>query len=137
MWKPCGLTRRCRSPRRPSALAETPRPKRWQLATYGGTLDIGTSGTLTLTGATAALGNTAITGSGTLKLAQGSSLELAASSSMDGVLLELDGQLTANSDGNVSGLTGAGALTLNGHNFTVNAAREPPTSMKARWEKER
>lgn len=91
--------------------------------TYGGTLDIGTSGTLTLTGATAALGNTAITGSGTLKLAQGSSLELAASSSMDGVLLELDGQLTANSDGNVSGLTGAGALTLNGHNFTVNAAQ--------------
>ncbi|MFQ7015851.1 MAG: autotransporter domain-containing protein [Akkermansia sp.] len=91
--------------------------------TYGGTLDIGTSGTLTLTGATAALGNTAITGSGTLKLAQGSSLELAASSSVDGVLLELDGQLTANSDGNVSGLTGAGALTLNGHNFTVNAAQ--------------
>ncbi len=42
---------------------------------------------------------------------------------MDGVLLELDGQLTANSDGNVSGLTGAGALTLNGHNFTVNAAQ--------------
>ena len=91
--------------------------------TYGGTLDIGTSGTLTLTGATAALGNTAITGSGTLKLAQGSSLELAASSLHGRVLLELDGQLTANSDGNVSGLTGAGALVLNGHNFTVNAAQ--------------
>lgn len=32
MWKPCGLTRRMPEPRRPSALAETPRPKRWQLA---------------------------------------------------------------------------------------------------------
>ncbi len=105
--------------------------------TYGGTLDIGTSGTLTLTGATAALGNTAITGSGTLKLAQGSSLELAASSSMDGVLLELDGQLTANSDGNVQRPHGSGRPHAQRAQLQVNAPREPPTSMKARWEKER
>ena len=88
----------------------------------GGKLDIGSSGTLTLTGATAGLSHTEIGGTGTLNIAEGASLGLAVNSTLSGVVLDLDGFLSMAADGSASGLNGSGDLELNGRTLHIQAA---------------
>ena len=88
----------------------------------GGKLDIGSSGTLTLTGATDGLSRTEIGGTGTLNIAEGASLGLAADSALSGVVLDLDGSLSLAADGSAGGLNGAGDLELNGQTLHIQAA---------------
>ncbi|MCD8272600.1 MAG: autotransporter-associated beta strand repeat-containing protein, partial [Akkermansia sp.] len=90
----------------------------------GGTLDIASSGTLTLTGATGGLSHTEITGTGTLAIAEGASLALAADSTLSGVVLDLGGSLSLESDSSVGGLNGSGSLELNGQTLQIQAASE-------------
>ena len=88
----------------------------------GGKLDIASSGTLTLTGATGGLSHTEITGTGTLAIAEGASLALAADSTLSGVVLDLGGSLSLESDSSVGGLNGSGSLELNGQTLQIQAA---------------
>ncbi|WP_297667405.1 autotransporter-associated beta strand repeat-containing protein, partial [uncultured Akkermansia sp.] len=88
----------------------------------GGKLDIAPSGTLTLTGATDGLSHTAISGPGTLAIAEGASLGLAADSTLSGVVLDLGGSLSLEADGSAGGLNGSGSLELNGQTLQIQAA---------------
>ena len=88
----------------------------------GGKLDIGASGTLTLTGVMDNLSHAEISGTGTLHLAEGASLGLAADSTLSGVVLDLDGSLSLGADSSAGGLKGSGALTLNGQTLNIQAA---------------
>ena len=88
----------------------------------GGKLDIASSGTLTLTGATDGLSHTEIAGTGTLAIAEGASLGLAADSTLSGVVLDLDGSLSLEADGSAGGLNGSGSLELNGQTLQIQAA---------------
>ena len=88
----------------------------------GGKLDIGSAGTLTLTGVTDNLSHAEISGTGTLHLAEGASLGLAADSTLSGVVLDLDGSLSLGADSGSGGLKGSGTLTLNGHTLNIQAA---------------
>ena len=88
----------------------------------GGKLDIGSSGTLTLTGATDGLSHTEISGAGTLNIAEGASLGLAVDSTLSGVVLDLDGSLSMAADGSAGGLNGSGDLELNGQTLHIQAA---------------
>ena len=88
----------------------------------GGKLDISSSGTLTLTGATAGLSHTEIGGTGTLNIAEGASLGLAVDSTLSGVVLDLDGSLSMAADGSAGGLNGSGDLELNGRTLHIQAA---------------
>ncbi|KAA3304002.1 hypothetical protein F1969_10255 [Akkermansia sp. BIOML-A7] len=89
--------------------------------TNGGNLVIDSSGTLTLTGEAEGIANTHISGEGTLHLAEGASLGLAADSTLSGVVLELDGSLSLEADSSAGGLKGSGALTLNGQTLNIQA----------------
>ncbi|WP_297545940.1 autotransporter-associated beta strand repeat-containing protein, partial [uncultured Akkermansia sp.] len=88
----------------------------------GGKLDIAPSGTLTLTGATDGLSHTEISGPGTLAIAEGASLGLAADSTLSGVVLDLGGSLSLEADGSAGGLNGSGSLELNGQTLQIQAA---------------
>lgn len=88
----------------------------------GGKLDIASSGTLTLTGATDGLSHTEIAGTGTLAIAEGASLGLAADSTLSGVVLDLGGSLSLEADGSAGGLNGSGSLELNGQTLQIQAA---------------
>ncbi|WP_354833647.1 autotransporter-associated beta strand repeat-containing protein [Akkermansia muciniphila] len=88
----------------------------------GGKLDIGASGTLTLTGVMDNLSHAEISGTGTLHLAEGASLGLAADSTLSGVVLDLDGSLSLGADSGAGGLKGSGTLTLNGQTLNIQAA---------------
>ena len=100
--------------------------------TNGGKLLIGTSGTLTLTGATASLSKAAISGGGTLHLADGASLELGADSTLAGVLLDLEGSLSLNRNSDALGLNGSGALELNGNKLALNSSSGTASSYEGR-----
>lgn len=93
-----------------------------ETGTNGGKLDIGSTGTLTLTGATAGLSHAEISGTGTLNIADGASLGLAADSTLSGVVLDLDGTLSLAADGAAGGLNGSGNLELNGQTLHLQAA---------------
>ena len=88
----------------------------------GGKLDIGSGGTLTLTGVMDNLSHAEISGTGTLHLAEGASLGLAADSTLSGVVLDLGGSLSLGADSGAGGLKGSGALTLNGQTLNIQAA---------------
>ena len=88
----------------------------------GGKLDIGASGTLTLTGVMDNVSHAEISGTGTLHLAEGASLGLAADSTLSGVVLDLDGSLSLGADSGAGGLKGSGTLTLNGQTLNIQAA---------------
>lgn len=80
---------------------------------------------MTLTGATDGLSRTEIGGTGTLNIAEGASLGLAADSALSGVVLDLDGSLSLAADGSAGGLNGAGDLELNGQTLHIQAASRP------------
>lgn len=61
-------------------------------------------------------------GTGTLAIAEGASLGLAADSTLSGVVLDLDGSLSLEADGSAGGLNGSGSLELNGQTLQIQAA---------------
>ena len=77
---------------------------------------------MTLTGATDGLSHTEIAGTGTLAIAEGASLGLAADSTLSGVVLDLGGSLSLEADGSAGGLNGSGSLELNGQTLQIQAA---------------
>ena len=77
---------------------------------------------MTLTGATDGLSHTEIAGTGTLAIAEGASLGLAADSTLSGVVLDLGGALSLEADGSAGGLNGSGSLELNGQTLQIQAA---------------
>ena len=98
--------------------------------TGGGTLDLGRGARLVVTGQAAGshVTDVTISGDGTLTLGgegMASSLTLGNGSSLDGVLLDIrEGSALSTATGsmnNVSGLSGGGALTLNGTTMTISS----------------
>jgi len=87
----------------------------------GGTLAI--QGTLDLTG-TSSINNGAITGTGSLRIREGAELALGGESRLDGTSVTADGTLTltGTESGAISGLSGSGALSMNGGSLSISSA---------------
>ena len=87
----------------------------------GGTLAI--QGTLDLTG-TSSINNGAITGTGSLRIREGAELALGGEARLDGTSVTADGTLTltGTESGAISGLSGSGALSMNGGSLSISSA---------------
>ena len=87
----------------------------------GGTLAI--QGTLDLTG-TSNINNGAITGTGSLRIREGAELALGGEARLDGTSVTADGTLTltGTESGAISGLSGSGALSMNGGSLSISSA---------------
>ena len=87
----------------------------------GGTLAI--QGTLNLTG-TSSINNGAITGTGSLRIREGAELALGGEARLDGTSVTADGTLTltGTESGAISGLSGSGALSMNGGSLSISSA---------------
>ena len=87
----------------------------------GGTLTI--QGTLNLTG-TGEINDGTLTGSGILRIREGAELALGGEARLDGTSVTADGTLTltGTESGAISGLTGSGALSMNGGSLSISSA---------------
>ena len=87
----------------------------------GGTLAI--QGTLDLTG-TSSINNGAITGTGSLRIREGAELALGGEARLDGTSVTADGTLalSGTESGAISGLSGSGALSMNGGSLSISSA---------------
>ncbi|WPK63476.1 autotransporter domain-containing protein [Akkermansia muciniphila] len=87
----------------------------------GGTLAI--QGTLDLT-RTSSINNGAITGTGSLRIREGAELALGGEARLDGTSVTADGTLTltGTESGAISGLSGSGALSMNGGSLSISSA---------------
>ena len=87
----------------------------------GGSLTI--QGTLNLTG-TGEINDGSITGTGTLRIQEGAELALGGEARLDGTSVTADGTLTltGTESGAISGLSGSGALSMNGGSLSISSA---------------
>ena len=87
----------------------------------GGTLTI--QGTLNLTG-TGEINDGTLTGSGILRIREGAELALGGEARLDGTSVTADGTLTltGTESGAISGLSGSGALSMNGGRLSISSA---------------
>ena len=87
----------------------------------GGTLTI--QGTLNLTG-TGEINDGTLTGSGILRIREGAELALGGEARLDGTSVTADGTLTltGTESGAISGLSGSGALSMNGGSLSISSA---------------
>ena len=87
----------------------------------GGSLTI--QGTFDLTG-TSNINDGAITGTGSLRIREGAELALGGEARLDGTSVTADGTLTltGTESGAISGLSGSGALSMNGGSLSISSA---------------